>query len=105
MIYIHFRAIEAAAGISGAQLWALIEVRDHPGLTVSDVARRLSVHLSTASNLLDKLESRSLVKRTRNLRDQRIVQIHLALVDEKARVIGVEQVIDALPQDLSWQRL
>lgn len=73
----HFLAVETATGVSGAQLWALIEVRDHPGLSVSDIAKRLSVHLSTASNLLEKLEGNALITRTRNDKDQRIVHIHL----------------------------
>lgn len=73
----HFRAVETAAGVTGAQLWALIEIRDHPGLSVSDISKRLSVHLSTASNLLEKLERNAMITRTRNLEDQRIVHIHL----------------------------
>lgn len=73
----HFRAVEAVAGISGAQLWALIEISDHPGSSVSDISSRLSVHLSTASNLLEKLEGKALITRTRNSKDQRVVHIHL----------------------------
>jgi DNA-binding MarR family transcriptional regulator len=73
----HFRAVETATGMSGAQLWALIEIRDHPASSVSDIAARLSVHMSTASNLLEKLEANALITRTRNNKDRRIVHIHL----------------------------
>ncbi len=82
----HFRRIEDQCGISGAQLWALKEVAGHPGQRVSDLARAMSVHLSTASNLLDKLTKRNLVRRERNDPDQRIVR--LFLTEEGMRIVA-----------------
>jgi DNA-binding MarR family transcriptional regulator len=71
----HFQRIEVSCGLSGAQLWALAELRAHPGATVSEIASALSVHLSTASNLLDRLEDRKLVRRHRGPPDQRVVRV------------------------------
>lgn len=73
----HFRAIEQTCGVSGSQLWALIEVRDRSGLKVSELAELMSIHQSTASNLLDKLQKRKLVVRERNDFDQRVVRLRL----------------------------
>jgi DNA-binding MarR family transcriptional regulator len=73
----HFQRIESNCGVSGAQLWALSELEAAPGLTVSGLARALSIHLSTSSNLLDKLEAQELIRRQRNSLDQRVVQIYL----------------------------
>jgi MarR family transcriptional regulator, organic hydroperoxide resistance regulator len=73
----HSHSIERACGISAAQLWALWELHRSPGLKVSDLARRLSVHASTISNLLDKLEQGGLVERQRRERDQRIVRLYV----------------------------
>lgn len=73
----HFQRIESNCGVSGAQLWALSEVSATPGITVSQLARAMSTHLSTSSNLLDKLEAQRLVRRERANDDQRIVRIHL----------------------------
>ena len=70
----HFQRIESNCGVSGAQLWALSELKATPGLTVSGLARALSIHLSTSSNLLDKLEAQELIRRERNSADQRVVQ-------------------------------
>lgn len=81
----HFRLIEDQCGLSGAQLWVLREVAGQPGLRVSDLAMAMSVHLSTASNLLDKLTKRALIRRERNDADQRIVR--LFLTDEGARMV------------------
>ncbi|MCA1790549.1 MAG: MarR family transcriptional regulator [Thioalkalivibrio sp.] len=71
----HSRSVERACGISAAQLWALWELQRSPGLNVSDLSRQLSVHPSTASNLLDKLEQGGLVERRRRERDQRVVRL------------------------------
>ncbi len=73
----HFRSVELQCGVSGSQLWALIEIRDRPGLKVSELAELMSIHLSTASNLLDKLQTCRLVRRARGDKDQRVVRLHL----------------------------
>ncbi|PWB58443.1 MAG: MarR family transcriptional regulator [Nitrosomonadales bacterium] len=82
----HFRRIEEQCGLSGAQLWALREVSGNPGLRVSDLAKVMSLHLSTTSNLLDKLTKRKLIQRERNDPDQRIVR--LFLTEEGMRIVA-----------------
>ncbi|GAO35987.1 MarR family transcriptional regulator [Sulfuricella sp. T08] len=82
----HFRRIEDQCGLSGAQLWVLREVAGNPGQRVSDLAKAMSVHMSTASNLLDKLSKRNLIRRERNDPDQRIVR--LFLTEEGMRIIA-----------------
>ena len=51
----HFSEVERSAGISGASLWASAEISDASELTVKGLAKAMSIHQSTASNLLDKL--------------------------------------------------
>jgi DNA-binding MarR family transcriptional regulator len=103
----HFRHIEDQCGLSGAQLWALREVAGNPGQRVSDLARAMSLHLSTASNLLDKLARRNLVRRERNDPDQRIVR--LFPTDEGARIVAsapqpargvLPEALDRLPDEV-----
>lgn len=79
----HFQRVEATCGVSGAQLWALCEIQERAGITVSEIARTMSIHLSTASNLLDKLESRKLVRRERAATDQRVVRVYVTREGEK----------------------
>jgi DNA-binding MarR family transcriptional regulator len=64
-------------GVNGAQLWALWELLVSPGLKFGELSRLLSIHQSTASNLLDKLEKRRLIRRERGGSDQRIVRLYL----------------------------
>jgi DNA-binding MarR family transcriptional regulator len=81
----HFHDIEKAAGIGGASLWALAEIAETDDLTVSGLAKAMSVHQSTASNLMDKLEASGYLIRTRSLEDRRVV--HLSLTDQGREVL------------------
>lgn len=97
----HFRRVEDQCGLSGAQLWVLREVAGQPGLRVSDLAKAMSVHLSTTSNLLDKLSKRQLIRRERNDPDQRIVRLYLT--EEGARIFAIApgQARGVLPEALN----
>ena len=71
----HSGWIERQCGVSAAQLWALWEIHGEPGLRVKDISERLSIKPATASNLLDKIESKGLIRRDRCGPDQRVVQL------------------------------
>jgi DNA-binding MarR family transcriptional regulator len=73
----HFRAVETKAGISGAQLWALSVIDGRPGVGVSELARAMDVHQSTASNLLRALQDAKMVESAREGDDRRAVQLYL----------------------------
>lgn len=79
----HFRWIEEQCGISGAQLWALGKIRQTPSCKVSDLASAMSIHQSTASNLIEKLESRGLIEKKRDQPDQRVVRLSLTAAGEE----------------------
>lgn len=86
----HFRWVEERCGVSGAQLWLMFELKQIPGLRVSEIARALSIHQSTASNMLDKLERRDLIERRREGADRRVVRVFLTSTGKR--------VIDVAPQ-------
>jgi DNA-binding MarR family transcriptional regulator len=73
----HFRAVEKSCGVSGAQVWVLATLAESPGLRVTELAEALSIHASTASNLLDKIEKNGLARRERGQADQRVVRLYL----------------------------
>jgi DNA-binding MarR family transcriptional regulator len=102
----HYQAVERQAGLSGAQLWALSEVAAKPGLKVGELARAMSVHQSTASNLVRRLHALGLVRRERRGRDQRHVELFttprgLKVVGRAPRpAIGVlQQALSELPPE------
>jgi len=74
----HFREVERTCGVSGSQLWILQEVANAPGVGVSELAERLSIHQSTCSLLVEKLVARDMIIKERSRVDQRRVGLHLS---------------------------
>lgn len=72
----HFRQVEREAGVGGAQLWALSVIERRPGIGVTDLARELDIHQSTASNLIKSLAERGYVAPRREGSDRRSVSLH-----------------------------
>lgn len=74
----HSQRVEAQSGVSSAQLWAMWELSKTPGMRVTELAKAMSIHQSTASNLLEKLVKKGLVERLRDNLDQRAVSLRLS---------------------------
>lgn len=96
----HFRQLEKLAGIGGAQIWALSEIRQVPGLGMNGLARAMDVHQSTASNLVRQLVQRGLVRTEKSILDRRGVCLYLEPTAEALllKVPGPHQGL--LPQAL-----
>ena len=73
----HFRQVEREAGVGGAQLWALSVIERKPGIGVTELARELDIHQSTASNLIKTLCERGLAVATREGADRRSVSLRI----------------------------
>lgn len=76
-VRLHFRRIEEACGLGGAQIWALGLVRGKPGIRVSELADAMSVHQTTTSNLVAGLVRKGLLRRERAQDDQRVVRLFI----------------------------
>jgi MarR family transcriptional regulator, organic hydroperoxide resistance regulator len=83
----HFRQIEVTCGVSGSQLWMLHELQDAPGIGVSDLADRISIHQTTCSQLIEKLAARGHVVKTRSQVDQR--RVGLTITKSAVQVLKV----------------
>jgi DNA-binding MarR family transcriptional regulator len=73
----HFRQVEREAGVGGAQLWALSVIEQRAGIGVTELARELDIHQSTASNLIKSLVERGLVAANREAMDRRSVSLRI----------------------------
>ena len=74
----HANRIESYSGISNAQLWAIWEISQNPGIRVTELAQALSIHQTTVSNMLEKLCKNGLIIRERmNEDDLRVVSLRL----------------------------
>lgn len=97
----HFRAVETQAGVSGAQLWALSVVQAQPGIGVSELARALDIHQSTASNLLRVLVDKGFVAADRGGTDRRSVQLTVTPRGVKLLAKAPGPFAGVLPEALS----
>ncbi len=104
----HFKQIEKQVGLGGAQVWALSVIRDQPGIGMGELAKRMDVHQSTASNLVRALQYKELIRMDKDEQDKRHVHLYttppaLLLL---AKVPGpLEGVLPAALDELSPQTL
>lgn len=75
----YFREVEERCGLPGAQMWLLQEVQKTPYIGVTELARRMGIHQSTCSQLVDRLVAHDYLTKTRPHDDQR--RIGLCLTD------------------------
>lgn len=101
----HYAEVQRRSDISGAHLWALAHIAQHPGERVGDVARALAIHPSTASNLIRALASQGMIVQKRKGDDGRAVQLYpdrkgmTALARAPKPLIGVlQQALADLPE-------
>ena len=97
---------EKETGLTGPQLWAIKVISDSSAMKVSELARRMYLHPATVVGILDRLESRSLVARTRSTEDRRVVYVDLTekgkdLVTQAPEVVQglLVQGLERLPKD------
>lgn len=71
------KRMQEAVGMSGPQRFALRVIGDRPGITPRGVATTLHLHPSTITGIIQRLESRGLIKRTANAADGRSAHLRL----------------------------
>lgn len=97
----HSSWIEKLCGVSGAQLWIMQELHDAPGMRVGEVAEKLAIHQTTASNLLDVLVKKGFVLKTRDPSDQRVVKLILSKEGSDLLKLAPKPARGLLPEALS----
>lgn len=97
----HDADIRRIAGIAGAQLWALSEIAREEGTSVNALSERMALHQTTASNLINALVERKLVRRVRDSQDQRIVRLYVTSEGKRMLVRAPGPYSGLLPDALS----
>ena len=64
-------------GITGPQLWALKTIFEHGNLSLSELSKRMYLHPSTMTGVVDRLEKKGLVVRKRDKGDRRVVKLQI----------------------------
>jgi len=76
-LHTYSQEVRRAYGLTGPQLWALKTLRTNRWMSMGQLAEALAVHQSSASILVNRLEKRGLVRRTRGRLDHRFVDMAL----------------------------
>lgn len=97
----HFKDIEKLCGVSSSQLWILKIIRNYPGIGVTDVAKKLAIHQTTASILVEKLAKKNLIKKTRSPEDQRRIVLFINVEGMEILSKAPDTVEGLLPHALS----
>lgn len=71
------RAAEQTTGLTGPQLWAIKLLASSAPMRVSDLAARMYLRSATVVGIIDRLEVKGLVSRSRSQQDRRAVILHL----------------------------
>jgi DNA-binding MarR family transcriptional regulator len=74
---LHSRKLSARHKITGPQLVCLLSVAEYEPVTPSAIARHIHLSPSTVIGILDRLEAKGLVRRERDQKDRRLVQVSL----------------------------
>lgn len=69
--------VEHETSLTGPQLWVIKILKESAPMKVSDLSRRMYLNPATMVGLLDRLEAKELLKRTRSEKDRRVVYIEL----------------------------
>jgi DNA-binding MarR family transcriptional regulator len=64
-------------GITGPQLWALKTISQNESLSLNDLGKRMYLHLSTTTGVIDRLERKGFVTRNRDQMDRRVIYLQL----------------------------
>ncbi|MCC4116188.1 MarR family transcriptional regulator [Aromatoleum toluclasticum] len=96
----HSQWVEKRSGVTGAQLWAMQELLEEPGLRVGELAKRMALHQSTASNMIDKLETNGFVAKARTSADQRVVRLSLTTAGRELLARAPSPARGVLPEAL-----
>lgn len=94
------RKIEHETSLTGPQLWVVKILKETSPMKVSDLARRMYLHPATMVGLLDRLEAKSLLKRTRSEKDRRVVFIDLTEQGRELEINSPEVVQNLLVKGL-----
>jgi DNA-binding MarR family transcriptional regulator len=77
VVHGHSKHAERETGLTGPQLWAIKVVAESGPIRVSDLARRMYLHPATTVGIIDRLEAKGLVSRSRSESDRRVVRVEM----------------------------
>ena len=78
----HSRRLNKCYGLTVPQIVCLYEIYEHGIMTISTLSKKIYLSMSTLVGVIDRLEEKQFVNRTRDIKDRRIIYIDIT---EKGR--------------------
>lgn len=78
----HSRRLNKCYGLTVPQIVCLYEIYENGKMTISTLSKRIYLSMSTLVGVIDRLEEKQFVNRTRDVQDRRIIYIDIT---EKGR--------------------
>jgi DNA-binding MarR family transcriptional regulator len=76
-ISVHSRDLQRRCGLTGPQLVILNDIANYESISVTQLARSISLSQATVTDILNRLEKKGLVERMRDHTDRRRVMIRI----------------------------
>lgn len=108
-IDLHSRQLVRTYGLTGPQLVILEEISMHEGISVTELARAISLSQATVTGILLRLEKRGFVLRSRGVRDKRTTMV--AITEEGRAILDTappllqETFVEQFGQLHNWEQM
>ena len=99
-IDIHSRKLATEHKITGPQLGCLLALKETGPLTSSKLARKVYLSPSTIVGIIDRLEEKGLVQRSRDSRDRRLIHICITTAGQELVAAAPSLLQDTLSNAL-----
>ncbi|WP_454780335.1 MarR family winged helix-turn-helix transcriptional regulator [Legionella sp. WA2022007384] len=73
----HSRRLNKCYGLTVPQMVCLYEIYENGRMTISTLSKRIYLSMSTIVGVIDRLEEKQFVNRTRDIQDRRIIYIDI----------------------------
>jgi DNA-binding MarR family transcriptional regulator len=87
-------------GLSGSQLWIMQQIYNFNGISNSELAKSLTLHVSTCSILVNKLIKKGLVEKTRSQTDERKIVLTISSKGKQLMAKAPKSPEGAIPSAL-----
>lgn len=108
-ISLHSHDLSRRYGLTGPQLVILNEIANHESISVTELARSISLSQATVTDILNRLAKKGLVERTRDVKDRRRVIIRITPTSRdilsKAPPALQETFVDRFTSLSEWEQL
>ena len=87
-------------GLSGSQLWIMQQIYNFNGISNSELAKNLTLHVSTCSILVNKLIKKGLVEKVRSSTDERKIILTITSKGKQLMAKAPKSPEGAIPSTL-----